>query len=91
MPITIKGKAPKLIGLSEEERQQELKKTMEGIQNIVNERQGTKVFTDEDRKELKEKLKAAVFRWLEPNDDFTFENQIEGRGLPDLIKILISL
>ena len=90
MPIIIKGKAPKLIGLSEEERQQELKKTMEGIQNIVNERQGTKVFTDEDRKELKEKLKTAIFRRLEPKNGQD-SALIDSQGLPELIKILTSL
>ena len=84
---------PTIIG--EEERRQELKETMAGIQDIVNGRQGVKVFTNEDRKELKEKLKAAVFRWLEPtNDDFefdNFDNQIANKSLPELIKILISL
>ena len=49
-----------------------------------------KAFTDEDRKQLVEKLKAAVFRRL---DAKTGEDRalIDSKDLPELIRILISL
>ena len=49
-----------------------------------------KIFTDEDRKELKEKLKAAIFRRLEPKtqNDLCI---IDSKDLSELIKVLLQI
>ena len=49
-----------------------------------------KTFTDEDRKELKEKLKTAIFRRLEPKtqNDLCI---IDSKDLSELIKVLLQI
>ncbi|WP_256194605.1 hypothetical protein [Cloacibacillus evryensis] len=49
-----------------------------------------KIFTDEDRRELKDKLKTAIFRRLEPTTqrDLCI---IDSKDLPDLIKVLLQI
>lgn len=49
-----------------------------------------KTLTDEDRIQLKEKLKSAIFRRLEPKsaDDLSL---IDSKDLPDLIKVLLQM
>lgn len=49
-----------------------------------------RTFTDEDRKELKEKLKTAIFRRLKPtcSSDLSL---IDSKDLPELIKILLDI
>ncbi len=49
-----------------------------------------RTFTDEDRKELKEKLKTAIFRRLKPtcSSDISL---IDSKDLSGLIELLITL
>ena len=49
-----------------------------------------KTLTDDDRIQLKEKLKSAIFRRLEPKsaDDLSL---IDSKDLPDLIKVLLQM
>ncbi|WP_143330723.1 hypothetical protein [Cloacibacillus sp. An23] len=67
--------------MTTEYRQHEIKR-----REMIN----LKAFTDEDKKQLAEKLKTAIFRRL---DAKTGEDRalIDSKDLPELIRILISL
>jgi|GEM_PF-4833222 len=79
-----------MMGMTREETIKMTQDVAAGIHHKLNMGRGIKTFTDEDHKELKEKLKFAIFRRLVPRCEQD-RVLIDSKDLPELIKLLTSL